>query len=77
MDPLEFAFAKFSPASAHARSALPNAPVVPDTDSFARVRYVRTLTAGGLRRLADAVAPPRPVVHGPRGLVTCVGGEAS
>lgn len=77
MDPLEFAFAKFTPSSAHARSALPDAPVVPDTDSFARVRYIRTLTAGGLRRLADVVAPRRPVVHGPRGLVTYVGGEAN
>jgi hypothetical protein len=76
MDPLEFAFAKFTPSSEHARSALPNAPVVPDTDSFVRVRYVRTVAASGLRRLADVIAPPRPVVHGPRGLATYAGGEA-
>ena len=51
--------------SQEARSALPNAPVVPHVDKVPRLSRTRKAVAGGLRRLADVVAPPRPVLHTP------------
>jgi hypothetical protein len=47
--------------SAEARSALPNAPVVPHVDKVPMLGRTRKTVAGGLRHLADVVAPARPV----------------
>ncbi len=47
--------------SAEARSALPNAPVVPHVDKVPMLARTRKAVASGLRGLADAVAPHRPV----------------
>lgn len=45
------------------RSALPDAPVVPTADrTDTATRRTRAALAAGLRRLADAVAPPQPTV---------------
>jgi hypothetical protein len=44
-------------------SARPGAPVVPATASRPRRAAARRLTAGALRRLADAVEPRRPTAH--------------
>jgi hypothetical protein len=52
-------------ANDEARSALPNAPVVPHVDKVSVVQRTRTVLAGGLRHAADVVAPPRPVRHAP------------
>jgi hypothetical protein len=46
--------------SAEARSALPNAPVVPHVERAPMLTRTRKAVAGGLRGLADVVAPPRP-----------------
>ena len=46
--------------SAEARSALPNAPVVPHVDKVPMLPRTRKAVANGLRGLADAVAPHRP-----------------
>jgi hypothetical protein len=48
-----------------ARSALPNAPVVPDVDKVAVAPRTRRALAVGLRHLADFVAPPRRARHAP------------
>jgi hypothetical protein len=47
--------------SAEARSALPNAPVVPHVAKVPTLARTRKTVASGLRHLADAVAPARPV----------------
>ena len=47
--------------SQEARSALPGAPVVPHVDKVAVLSRTRKAVAGGLRHLADLVAPSRPV----------------
>ena len=45
------------------RSALPDAPVLPTADHMnTAARRTRAALAAGLRRLADAVAPPQPTV---------------
>jgi hypothetical protein len=49
--------------SQEARSALPDAPVVPHVDRVPRLSRTRKAVARGLRHLADVVAPPRPVRH--------------
>jgi hypothetical protein len=46
-----------------AHSALPNAPVVPYVEKVPAAPRSRTAVATGLRRLADAVAPTRPMTH--------------
>jgi len=48
-----------------ARSALPDAPVVPHVDRVPVVPRTRKALAGGLCYLADVVAPPRPARHAP------------
>jgi hypothetical protein len=50
-------------AQDEARSALPNAPVVPYVDRVSVVQRTRRAVAGGLRHAADFIAPPRPVRH--------------
>jgi hypothetical protein len=52
-------------AAQEARSALPGAPVVPHVDRVPVAQRARKAVAGGLRHLADVVAPPRPVRHAP------------
>jgi hypothetical protein len=52
-------------AAQEARSALPGAPVVPHVDRVPVAPRTRKAVASGLRRLADVVAPPRPVRHAP------------
>ena len=64
MEPLMLA-AAVQLHSAHAAhpmySALPDAPTVPDNTTPPRAKRTRSLVAGGLYRLGDAVAPaPRP-----------------
>jgi hypothetical protein len=59
-------------AAQEARSALPGAPVVPHVDRVPVAPRMRKTVAGGLRHLADVVAPPRsvgpvPVPSGPCG----------
>ncbi len=49
--------------TSEARSALPDAPVVPDVDKVPVFPRMRKAVAGGLRHLADLVAPARPVRH--------------
>jgi hypothetical protein len=49
--------------SQEARSALPNAPVVPHVDRVLVLPRTRKAVASGLRYLADLVAPARPVRH--------------
>jgi hypothetical protein len=46
-----------------AHSALPNAPVVPYVEKVSAAPRWRNAVAAGLRRLADAVAPARPMTH--------------
>jgi hypothetical protein len=46
-------------------SALPGAPVVPHVEAVPVASRTRKAVAGGLRRLADVVAPPRSVRHAP------------
>jgi len=48
-----------------ARSALPGAPVVPHVDKVPVAPRTRRAVAGGLRHLADVVAPPRSVGRAP------------
>jgi hypothetical protein len=48
-------------AAQEARSALPSAPVVPSVDKVPMALRTRKSVAGGLRHLADVVAPPRPI----------------
>ena len=48
-------------AAQEARGALPDAPVVPHVDKVLVAPRTRRAVAGGLRHLADVVAPPRPV----------------
>ena len=50
-------------AAQEARSALPDAPVVPHVQKVPVAPRTRKAVASGLRHLADVVAPPRPVVH--------------
>jgi hypothetical protein len=50
-------------AAQEARSALPDAPVVPHVDRVPLAPRTRKALAGGLRHLADVVAPSRPVRH--------------
>jgi len=50
-------------AAQEARSALPDAPVVPHVDRVPVAPRTRKVLAGGLRHLADVLAPPRPVTH--------------
>lgn len=52
-------------AAQEARSALPDAPVVPHVDKVPVAPRTRKAVASGLRHLADVVAPPRPVRHAP------------
>jgi len=52
-------------AAQEARSALPGAPVVPHVDRVPVATRTRRAVAGGLRHLADVVAPPRSVGHAP------------
>ena len=53
--------------SQEARSALPNAPVVPHVDRVSVLPRTRKALAVVLRYLADVVAPARPVRHTRRG----------
>ena len=48
-------------ARTEAGSALPHAPVVTDLGRVSTVQRTRKAVAGGLRQVADVVAPPRPV----------------
>jgi hypothetical protein len=50
-------------ANEEARSALPNAPVVPHVDKVSVVQRTRKVVASGLRHAADVIAPARPVRH--------------
>jgi hypothetical protein len=52
-------------ANDEARSALPNAPVVPHVDKVSVVQRTRTAVARGLRHAADVIAPHRPVRRTP------------
>jgi hypothetical protein len=52
-------------AAQEARSALPDAPVVPHVDKVPVAPGTRKAVASGLRHLADVVAPPRSVRHAP------------
>jgi hypothetical protein len=52
-------------AAQEARSALPDAPVVPHVDKVPVAPRTRKAVASGLRHLADVIAPPRPVRHAP------------
>jgi hypothetical protein len=52
-------------AAQEARSALPDAPVVPHVEKVPVAPRTRKAVASGLRHLADVVAPPRPVRHAP------------
>jgi hypothetical protein len=69
MDPLHMNLLSSTLHNDLARSALPNAPVVIDSES--RVARGRSAAAGLLRRLADVVAPdaqtPRPTLTAGRG----------
>ncbi|HEX7537407.1 MAG TPA: hypothetical protein VF391_10415 [Dermatophilaceae bacterium] len=58
-----------------ALSARPDAPVVPHVDPVPAFRRTRKVVAGGLRHLADAVAPPLPVAYVSRRLDVCAGTE--
>jgi len=62
---LPFALILAQRGAQEARSALPDAPVVPHVDRVPVVPRTRKALAGGLRHLADVVAPPRPVRHAP------------
>jgi hypothetical protein len=53
-------------AAQEARSALPGAPVVPHVDRVPLAPRTREAVAGGLRHLADVVAPPRLLGSRPR-----------
>ena len=75
MDSLPIAFILAQGAAHEARSALPDAPVVPDVDKVAVALRTRTALAGGLRHLADVVAPPLPVGNSPRRLKVSAGTE--
>lgn len=52
-------------AAHEALSALPGAPVVPHVDNVPVVLRTRQAVAGGLRHLADVLAPARSVGHAP------------
>jgi hypothetical protein len=52
-------------AAQEARSALPDAPVVPHVEKDPVASRTRKAVASGLRHLADVLAPPRPVRHAP------------
>jgi hypothetical protein len=52
-------------AAQEARSALPDAPIVPHVEKVPVAPRTRKAVASGLRHLADVVAPPRPVMHTP------------
>ena len=52
-------------AAQEARSALPDAPVVPHVEKVPVAPRTRKVVASGLRHLADVVAPPRSVRHAP------------
>ena len=69
MDPLHMNLLTSTLHNDLAHSALPNAPVVPHTES--RMARRRSTAAVLLRRLADAVAPevaaPRPTLTAGRG----------
>jgi hypothetical protein len=65
MDSLPVALILAQRATREARSALPDAPVVPDVDRVAVAPRTRKALAGGLRHLADFVAPSRRVGHTP------------
>lgn len=64
MDSMPMALIVVSRVADHeAGSALPHAPVIHQVDKVSLVQRTRTVVAGGLRRAADVVAPPRPVVR--------------
>ncbi|NMM25481.1 MAG: hypothetical protein HHJ11_18760 [Phycicoccus sp.] len=52
-------------AAEEARSALPGAPVVPHVDRVPVAPRTRRAVAGGLRHLADVVAPRSVRAHAP------------
>jgi len=52
-------------AAQEARSALPDAPVVPHVEKVPVAPRTRKAVASGLRHLADVVAPPQSVRHAP------------
>ena len=58
-----------------ALSARPGAPVVTHVDRVPVFGRTRKAVAGGLRHLADVVAPPLPVGNVPRRLKVCAGTE--
>ena len=58
-----------------ALSARPDAPVVTHVDRVPVFGRTRKAVAGGLRHLADVVAPPLPVGNAPRRLKVCAGTE--
>lgn len=58
-----------------ALSARPDAPVVPHVDPVPAFRRTRKVVAGGLRRLADVVAPPLSVGYVSRRLDVWAGTE--
>ena len=62
---LPFALILAQRGAQEARSALPDAPVVPHVDRVPVVPRTRKALGGGLRHLADVVAPPRPARHAP------------
>jgi hypothetical protein len=59
MDSLLIALIQAQDAAQEARSALPSAPLVPHVDGVPVAQRTRRAVAGGLRHLADVVAPPR------------------
>ncbi|MGH8962333.1 MAG: hypothetical protein ACRDWT_14275 [Jatrophihabitantaceae bacterium] len=59
-----------------ARSALPNAPVIPYVERVRVVPRARARAAGVLHRLADRVSPSVPTGRAARGLSTCSGVQA-
>jgi hypothetical protein len=63
MDSMQMATIAASALSHEARSALPNAPVVPHVDRVLVFPRTRKAVAGGLRYLADVVHPARPIRH--------------
>jgi hypothetical protein len=52
-------------AAQEARSALPDAPVVPHVETVPAAPRTRKAVASGLRHLAELVAPSRPLSHAP------------
>lgn len=69
MDAMLMAMLVTSGLASEARGALPNAPVVPHVERVSVLPRTRKAVAGGLRHLADRVAPVRPVRHTTHSLV--------